>query len=83
MNEHLLNIAADEWADIVTKIVIPIIKNLHSSLVPSSFVDSLLWLPSKGVEKPLISYSEIGNSKYIKCSEIAATDEVFEDIEKQ
>ena len=79
MNEHLLDIGVD----IVTKIIIPVIKNRQSSILPSSFVDSLLWIPSKGVEKPLISYFEIGVSKYIKCSEIATTDEVFEDVEKQ
>ena len=83
LDERLLNIRIDNWATIVTKIIIPVVKNLHGSLVPSSFVDGLLWLPSKSIEKPCVSYSEIGDSKYIKCSEIAATDEVFGGVEKQ
>jgi|SRR6266481_1029117 len=83
LTKWLLNIEIDNWATIVTKIIIPVIKCLHNSLVPSSFVDGLLWLPSKSIQKPYISYSEIGSSEYIKCSEIATTDEVFGNVVKQ
>jgi hypothetical protein len=56
---------------------------MHHSLVPASFVDSLLWLPSKASDLDSIDYSEVGPCTYIKCSDIDETDRVFGAVKKQ
>jgi hypothetical protein len=55
----------------VTEAIIPWVKHLYLDLVPSSFVNNLLWLPS-----------ESGPS-FIKCSDIQETDAVFGAVKKK
>ena len=73
----------DSWGTISTDIIIPFIKNMHTTLVPSSVVDSLLWIPSKTSDADYITHSEVGPHRYIKCSDIKETDEVFAAVRKQ
>jgi hypothetical protein len=73
----------DAWATIATEIIIPFVKKMYHSLVPASFVDSLLWLPSKASDLDSINYSEVGPCAYIKCSDIDETDRVFGAVKKQ
>ena len=56
---------------------------MQKTQVPASFVDTLLWLPSKAINKKYITYEEIGALNFIKCSDIRAADQVFEAVEKQ
>jgi hypothetical protein len=75
--------STDAWATITTTIVIPLVETMRLSLVPDSFVDTLLWLPSKTSQSKMITYGEIGPLHYIKGSDIAITDLAFEAVEKQ
>ena len=81
--DWLLAAHTDAWATIATTIVIPCVKQMQKTQVPASFVDTLLWLPSKAINKKYIAYEEIGASNFIKCSDIRAADHVFEAVEKQ
>ena len=81
--DWLLAAHTDAWVTITTTIVIPCIKQMQKMQVPASFVDTLLWLPSKAINKKYIAYEEIGALNFIKCSDIRAADQVFEAVEKQ
>jgi hypothetical protein len=56
---------------------------MHQTLVPATFVDALLWLPTKTRDSQFVTYSEVGASSYIKCSNIAEADLAFEEVKKQ
>jgi len=81
--DRLLTVPTDAWATIATTIVIPFVKQMQKTQVPASFVDALLWLPSKIVNKKYVTYAEVGSPNYIKCSNFVIVDHVFEAVEKQ
>jgi len=75
--------SVDAWATISTETLIPLINHMHQTLVPATFVDALLWLPTKTCDSQFVTYMEVGASSYIKCSNIAEADLVFEAVKKQ
>lgn len=61
----------DAWGTIAKEVIIPWVKNMHLHMVPTSFVDKLLWLPSES------------GPQFIRCSDIQVTDSVFGAVKKK